>query len=725
MTSNPYSFLNIVKSELKELRWAGALYSVLFFFVTILPTASEVNFYYQGHERIVDSYNLLSFAEMLSPSLWFSWIIGIATGCTILRYLHIQKQVDFYHSLPIKRETLFFAKVIAGFLIFVIPFLMTQVVSILIVAFSGMIELISVISYFKMVLWTLLGFLLFYSITILAGILTGRSILQLLLACYIAFFGMIWYLVYQITFARFFDTFVNTMYFDQSIEQLANVTPLIRLVAGTLYPQTAMTAVLWVLMIVFFFALSIFFYKKRRSEAAGRSIAFPFLEPILKYSVALFGGILVAEVLASTNNNLSVYVWYLIGLISGSIVVIGIANVIFRGDFKEVVYNKKSIAIFMVFLLLLFGVFYFDAFGYDRYTPSIDSLTSVRFNIRQIRDFYGDLNYNYEYDENNNNGGKVHNRFELTTEEDKKAIFALIDEMEENNKTIFPVEDEYAYKMDFDGYYVPGSDVKYDYINLEVRFEQDGDYTIRQYSGYVALHESEAIESLLEGRGVKDAATKLLRDDEILSHTFCLIGRNNLDQYYYDTLMNNVDEEFKEGLINAMIKDIENTTVDELKAEGAIPYILKISYAMDNDNEEDDVDYIHENIYIYQCYDETIAYIETYLKALVGSIPKELVDEIRVIVEPETYGDGVLVDPVPSTYTTDDPAMIEAILQHAQLMETEANFYYIDYLQGALEVYLKTHEDIDVDVRSFVIEYQHLPQEVLDYLSIQVESSLE
>ncbi len=128
------------------------------------------------------SYNGWNNVEPFCRDLLLLWhgfsvciiVVGALLSAFVLfRYLHVRKQVDFYHSLPVRREKFFFSNLLAGLLVFLAPYLAAILLNFLVLAVSGWLSYLSVGHYLQYILFNVLVYLLFFGCGSLAMQLSG------------------------------------------------------------------------------------------------------------------------------------------------------------------------------------------------------------------------------------------------------------------------------------------------------------------------------------------------------------------------------------------------------------------------------------------------------------------------------------------------------------------------------------------------------------------------
>ena len=184
MTSKNLYF-KLMKEDLKSRLWAMAILGLVFFFV--FPVAVTMR---AGMLRDTEHYaeNLRRFTGEVSQWLSFSnglvifmmITAAIICGMSSFSYLNSQRKVDFYHSLPIRREKLYVVHFIGGILIVAVPYGIMLLVGMLIGIANGIkpagICQTALIGYGL----NLVYFVLLYALVIVAVMLTGNRIVAFL-----------------------------------------------------------------------------------------------------------------------------------------------------------------------------------------------------------------------------------------------------------------------------------------------------------------------------------------------------------------------------------------------------------------------------------------------------------------------------------------------------------------------------------------------------------------
>ena len=146
----------------------------------------------------------------------FVVIAAFCLGMTGYHYLYSREKTDFYHSLPLKRERIFFVPYVSGILIFAVPYLINLLLALLAGAVKGTFPAHAVSLALGAFLTHMVFFLVFYHVAILAVTLTGNLFTGAMAYAAFLSYGFIIKEVFISMSERFFQTVVPTMLYGGS-----------------------------------------------------------------------------------------------------------------------------------------------------------------------------------------------------------------------------------------------------------------------------------------------------------------------------------------------------------------------------------------------------------------------------------------------------------------------------------------------------------------------------
>ena len=227
-------FFKLAKEDLKRRVWLAALSILIFFFAFPVGMALRLSNVEEQYQRALrygetlmklKSQALLEAAESLVSShgngftVFLMIMAAVVCGVSSFSYLHNKRKVDFYHSLPLKRETLFGVSYVMGILIPGLIYGLCLILSLTVAAAYGT----PIGSLLKAAvlgwLFHLFYFTLVYSTVVLAMIMTGNLVVGILgSSVFFFYFPMLaaiiiaYYSTWFITYADAFrDSFLFRM----------------------------------------------------------------------------------------------------------------------------------------------------------------------------------------------------------------------------------------------------------------------------------------------------------------------------------------------------------------------------------------------------------------------------------------------------------------------------------------------------------------------------------
>ena len=409
MTSNNLS-TNMQRYFLQSLKsywWLMLICGIAYFFagpvIQVMLMQNNVN--YILDESIRQAELLEQTARWFAAEGFLSYYVlasgfAILTAIVLFAYLQHKNQVNFYHSQPIKRQKLFWNQYVIGLLIVFIPMLLMTMVMLILAFMQGGGAAVS-LSAVAVHLGRIMLFAVFsYSLTILAGQLTGTVLTHICMTAVLHFCVPVLVLAIQLLCDVFLDTFVTSQHwFDLSfyfsplcalVDFLSNMNIYYSSAPGDWWYAYESIETLGFSKSITFLALALFFtvaswflYGKRPSEATGNALVYRISEPVLKFYLmliaAIVGGILFEEIGRS-------FFFFVFGALSCGILVHMVCEVIIQKDFRAMLHRLSHAAVFMVIIFALIAVVRWDLFGYDQYLPEENQVAEIRCEFSNLPD---------------------------------------------------------------------------------------------------------------------------------------------------------------------------------------------------------------------------------------------------------------------------------------------------------------------------------------------------
>lgn len=337
-------------------------------------------------KRILD-YNMnLAVSEAIgirdnAAFVVFAFVIALG----IFGYVNNRSKVDVYKSVPVSSKTSFFGDYISGVVIVFANYIFAIICTLILAAGWGYLPIIAV----KQCLFTsavnLLMFLFYYSIAIIAIMITGNMFVALGTGAVICFIVDLYageLDTFKYTFFKTADSlfgydsfkFAPVISYNESLWEVTRKSDMSELLSAT-----APSLIHLVIGCIVLIPLSYFSFKKRPAEAMTKAI---YLKPaaiIIKIAVAVYTSIGVGEIIYNSSSEstslmiLAAVVWAII---------IGMAfDVLYAFDIKAFLKSWWSTLVGIAVTLLILFAFITDFIGYDEYLPSDKNVESYAMNV--------------------------------------------------------------------------------------------------------------------------------------------------------------------------------------------------------------------------------------------------------------------------------------------------------------------------------------------------------
>lgn len=391
-------FFKLIWQDFKKRIWCPIIIFIAYFLcmeIQLLNYIDRMERYPSDFDYTIKHYIANNFfsPDMNSIIIYMTAIVAAVCALSGYAYLHSRKQLDTYHSMPVKREVLFFSRYISGLIMFVIPFALHVLFCILIAitngAFSGH-GLVNAIGFLGI---QILCFLLTYSLCIVVVCLTGNMIISILGSCVLVGYDVILSALIELLYETFFHThlgsFKEQMWTFSPVGMLAELymraEDYRELNSGFSYQSVLSYTLVILLAILVYTVIGVFLYHKRATEAAGKPIAFaitePFIKSIVVLPISIYCGFFIQDI-ANANS----FGWFLFGIIFGFVVFALVMEIIFRLDIKCVFHHWKQLIFNGICLALIVTIFKYDVMGYNTYVPNEQELTGCAVSVEGLMD---------------------------------------------------------------------------------------------------------------------------------------------------------------------------------------------------------------------------------------------------------------------------------------------------------------------------------------------------
>ncbi len=358
------SFFNksIFKTDIKRYWWTALLEAFVIFISTVMPIYNRcVN--YIEYNGIGYSYGRFSPDWLYHGGLIFLIAFAVGIPVMLFSYMHFSASMSMHHSLPIKRSQLLLTKTLTGLILTIVPILINGAILGAIITAPQFRELIGVMPVVKWCLSGILYTVVIFALTVAVNMMTGHPVGTLIFTAGFAALPSI--------LIVFLEAFFSVEYFGYSGSNMADILKYI-------YPHeewlmTFPSYLIYILMGVAFLIGAYFLYNRRKLENHGEVIAFSWLKPVFIGIVAMLSSMLSW---AYFNGILSLSgVWWIIPLgVIGTVIawMVSRKSLSLKGVHKPVL-------IYMAVALVAGMAVHFDITGFETRVPDVDDILSVQF----------------------------------------------------------------------------------------------------------------------------------------------------------------------------------------------------------------------------------------------------------------------------------------------------------------------------------------------------------
>lgn len=369
-------FFKLIREDCKQRLWCLVLAVVVFFFA--LPVAGALLISSDWNTAEETSRAITSYVTAGGGILLAVTVVGaVVCGISGFAFLQSKKKVDFYHSIPVRREMLFAVFYLDGILLYLVPYLVNLILFLLISAGSVQDQGMLFAQAFRYLGVHLVYYLLIYTVAVLAVMLTGNLLASLLGFCVLSFYGAAVQGVNWLYHRYFYDTFWSdkaVIHYHASpiLSYAVTIDHLADEPGGGVWIQGIWVILVWILLL----AVTLLLYRKRPSESAERSIAFAGSKPFLYVFISV-PAVLAGTMFFLTVTGSYVTVWMIFGLICSWLIVHGILQIVMESEFKAIFRGRIPMGAAGVISAVVLAVFFFDLTGYDSYRPREEECSSV------------------------------------------------------------------------------------------------------------------------------------------------------------------------------------------------------------------------------------------------------------------------------------------------------------------------------------------------------------
>lgn len=392
MTSK-ISLTNLRRENIKH-RLGMILVTYFFFFLSVLAFLIQVQNTCSREdlrpEQISADITQLSYPEMGMGMLAMGAAVLLAISS--FRYLHSKTEVDFYHSLPVRRREILYLLMTNDLVIFAAPLLFVLMFRCIVAAAAGYFAGAFLIHS----LWSLICYTAVFAVVYLtmsmAMLMTGNTFIGLLGFCVFAGYSPVMLCYLQPSLANtFFKTYCGGMAHSALFDYFSPISlsnKLFGLADVWEWREHIVHLAVIGVWVAVLLVINYVLFEKRPSEMAGKAMAFPVWNPVIRFLLVVPAAVYVGLALYSVSFT-SFKLWIIVGVVIGGFFAHGVIECIYRFDVRGLWSNKRQMLISIAAAFIIVGFFWADVSGYDSYIPAEKELASIGLENSSDNYFWG------------------------------------------------------------------------------------------------------------------------------------------------------------------------------------------------------------------------------------------------------------------------------------------------------------------------------------------------
>lgn len=386
-------FLKMMKEDMRHRLWMivlSCLGSFLMLPVTWLVLMSTNS----GSPDLLESNLAMDFFGdyFTVMGTCFTLAGAVIVGLYGFRFVFQKQMIDTYHSIPVRRRTMFLVCWLNGFLIWSVPLVLSLLLTLVmgeraLMQYFEAAEMTAVLQRAGLtMLMLLVMFLVIYHLILTAVMLSGNLVNALASMMILGFGAGVLYLLGQAFASLFLDTFLwtNSSGWARYLSPPVSAVYLVylwhvHLEQGSLsFAGMAVPVLINMAMAVLLWLAAFVLYVKRPSELAEQGVRNRVANPLMKFTVGIIAGLggWLTFYLVTVSSDIAP-AWGVFGTLLAGILAFGVGDILFSMDLKAFFAHKGQMAAAVAAALLIAFAFYGDWFGYDRYLPGREALEEI------------------------------------------------------------------------------------------------------------------------------------------------------------------------------------------------------------------------------------------------------------------------------------------------------------------------------------------------------------
>lgn len=341
----------------------NAVILVLLNVITLYMDITETEAMFSSHESMIRS--MQEFARVMrAVNILVSSCLAVVWGCGCMSYLNSKTNIQFYHSIPKTRISLYISESLAKFLCYLIPMCLSVGLSVIIMGIHREWNLSVIGIQLSGLICSVIYFLLYFCIMVFAASFTGTAFARIMNAGLVVFLpsAIVLCLAYIWSYNAVYS--VHTWATDLALKIFL---PARTLMVAVEESENVLGELILALVVgLTFWVLGLLIYRFRKSELSGTPVISKVASTVIKYACmfcgAVVGGIFF-EAIAGGDG------WFICGALIGALLCMMLINTILTKSAKQMFRGLPGFGAFCGVFLAVFVLFGVDMVGMDGYVP--------------------------------------------------------------------------------------------------------------------------------------------------------------------------------------------------------------------------------------------------------------------------------------------------------------------------------------------------------------------
>lgn len=380
------SFIKLLRDDSKKRSWLWILaflgFCVFFPGIVLDNVQGMVSMY--GNKELGPRF--LAAVTYSGNIYYLGAVCLMAMACALsgFSYIHSKSKLDFYHSLPVKRETWLALQFTSSILMFAVPTAFQAVIEFFMGMVYNVLNREVILAVAGSYLLYLLIFLAAYFICVLAMLMTGKLLVSfLLMPALFGFSGAVEWIhrTFKSTFYQGYLPIESSRVFEKYPALITLMKDLVdqwnlyveRGLEGSFPGRECLGLLIFSLALVF---INSWLYRNRKTESAGCAVVFPKLAMLIQLLAAVAASLGVGICLKNFSYTRS-DVWFFGGMGIGVVVFTAMIDFLYCSDIRGVLKKPLQLCVIALVTFSIALTFRFDLLGFDTFLPKKEQIASM------------------------------------------------------------------------------------------------------------------------------------------------------------------------------------------------------------------------------------------------------------------------------------------------------------------------------------------------------------